>query len=57
MITDRLQYFLEHFWNDQTCEQIWTLGPRIYQQNISKVQEIMGTSLKDIIFISENLKF
>ena len=27
MIPDRLQYFLEHFWSDQKCDQIWTLGP------------------------------
>ena len=36
MIPDRLQYFLEHFWIDQKCDQIWTLGPRICYQNISK---------------------
>ena len=33
MIPDRLQYFLDDFWNDQKCDQIWTLGPR---QSISK---------------------
>ena len=36
MIPDRLQYFLEHFWKDQTCDQIWTLGPHIYHQNTSR---------------------
>ena len=36
MIPDRLQYFLEDFWNDKKCDQIWTLGPRIYHQNTSK---------------------
>ena len=56
MIPDRLQYLLEHFRNDQKVDQIWTLGPRIYHQNTSKLQEHMGTSLKNIIFISENLK-
>ena len=35
MIPDRLQYFLEHFCIDQRCDQIWTLGPRIYYQNTS----------------------
>ena len=35
MIPDRLQYFLEHLWNDQKCNQIWTLGPCIYHPNTS----------------------
>ena len=35
MIPDRLQYFLEHFRNDQKYDKIWTLGPRIYHQNLS----------------------
>ena len=30
---DRLQYFLEHFWIEQRCDQIWSLGPRIYHKN------------------------
>ena len=33
MIPDRLQYFFEHFWNDQKRDQILPLGPRIYHQN------------------------
>ena len=36
MIPDRLQSFLEPFWNDQKCDQTWTLGPRIYHQNFPK---------------------
>ena len=35
MMPDRLLYFLEHFWIDQQCDQIWTLGARIYHQNIA----------------------
>ena len=35
MIPDRLQDFLENFWNDQKCDQFWTLGPRIDHQNTS----------------------
>ena len=43
MIPDRLQYCLEHFGDDQECDQIETLGPRIYHQ---KIQENIWTSLK-----------
>ena len=53
MIPDPLQC-LERFWNDQKRDQIWTLGPRIYHQNTSKIQEQMGV-LEPIIFISDNL--
>ena len=56
MIPDRLQYFLDYFWDDQTCDQIWTLGARIYHENTSNNTRNMGTSLKNI-FITENLKF
>ena len=52
MIPDRLQYFLEHFWKEQKCDQIWTLGHRSYHQNTSTIPEYMGTSL-NIFFISE----
>ena len=49
MIPDRLQY-LEHFWNDQKCDTIWILGPRICHQHTSKnTRTIMGTSLKNLI--------
>ena len=55
MIPDRLQYCLELFWIDQKRDQIWTLGPCIYHQNISKkLRKMMGTSLKSIISMSEN---
>ena len=58
MVTDQLQYFLEHFWTDQQCDQIWTLGPRIYYQKTSqKYKTNMGRSLNHIISISENLNF
>ena len=47
MIPDRLQYFWEHFWNDQKCDQLWTLGPHIHHQNTSNnTRKSMGTSLK-----------
>ena len=45
MIADRLQDFLEHFWNDQKCHQICTLGPRNYHKNTSKIQESYGSIL------------
>ena len=51
MIPDRLQYFLNDFWNFQKCKQIWTLGPCIYHQ------EKYGNILEHHIFISENLDF
>ena len=57
MIPDCLQYFLDDIWNDQKCDQIWTLGPRIYHQNILKHTGKKGTTLKHVIFIFENLKF
>ena len=61
MILDRLQYFLEHFWHDHKCDQIWTPGPRIYHQNASRyTRNLMGTSLKIIIshiWESEILRF
>ena len=41
MIPERLQYFLEPFWNDQQCDQIWTLGPHIYYY-FSKIQAKHG---------------
>ena len=50
MIPDRLQYFLDGFWNDQKCDQIWTLGHRICHQKALNVQENLGTSLKHIMF-------
>ena len=59
MIPDRLQYFLEYFSNDNKCDPIWTLGPRIYHENISTEQEKVGTSLNILlvhIWESELLK-
>ena len=55
MIPDGLQYFLEHFWDDQQCDQICTLGPRIYHKITSKIQEIMG-ALLNIFFMSDNVE-
>ena len=56
MIPDRLQYFLEHVWIDQKRDQIWTLGPRIHYQNIQTIQEIMVTSLNNIMFVNLEIK-
>ena len=50
MIPGRLQYFLERFRNDQKCDQIWTLGPRIYHQHISKHTRKHGNVLEHIMF-------
>ena len=50
MIPARLQYFLEHFWNEQKRDQIWTLGPRIHHQNISNdTRNMMGTALENML--------
>ena len=50
MIPDRLLYFLEHFWNDQKCAQIWIPGPRIYHQKcFNEYKKIVGASLNNII--------
>ena len=58
MISDRLQYFLNDFWNDPKCDQIWTVGPRIYHQNTSKNTRIYVDIFENYYFvISENLKF
>ena len=55
MIPDRLQYFWKHFWKDHKCDQIWTLGPRIYHQIILKCRrEMMGTSLNILFHIWES---
>ena len=53
MIPDRLQYFLEHFWNDQKCDKLWTLGPHIYHKNISKDTRKMGHPWQILCFRSE----
>ncbi len=39
MMPDRLQYFWDDFWNFQKIGQIWTLGPRVYHQNIEKYKK------------------
>ena len=60
MIPDRLQYFLEPFWNDQTCDQTWTLGPHIYHKNTSTntrktwVVRVLGIWEFEKFDISEN---
>ena len=49
MIPDRLQYFLEHFWNDQKRDQILSPGPLIYYKNTSiNIRRIMETFPKHI---------
>ena len=50
MIPDRLQYFLDDFWNDQKCDQIWTLGPCIYHQNASTNTGKYGNDLDKYYF-------
>ena len=51
-----MQYFLDVFWNFENLLKIWTRIPLNYHQNTSKNTRNMGTSLHNIIFISENLK-
>ena len=54
MIPDRLQDFLEHFWNDQNW--IWNLGPSIYHKNISNnTRNIWNHLLKNIVFFISQL--
>ena len=50
MMPDRLQYCLEHFWNDQQCDQIWILGPRIYDKFISTTARTLWEHLWNISF-------
>ena len=51
MILDRLQYFLDDFWDDKKCDQIWALGPCIYhQQYFNQYRKNMGVPWKHIIF-------
>ena len=64
MIPDRLQYFWEHFRNDQKYDQIWTLGPNIYHQNIQtntrkygNILEIMKVVEGRCIYISHVIIF
>ena len=57
MIPDRLQYFLKHFWNDQNVTKCGPSDPAFITKILQTLPEIMGTSLNNIIFISENLKF
>ena len=58
MIPDRLQYFLEYFWNDHKCDQ--NMDPRtlyLSQKHFKKSRN-MGTPSKNILFQiceSENL--
>ena len=57
MIPDRLQDFLDHFWNDEKCDQIWTLGPHIHHQKISTNIRKYGNIFENFdLPISENLK-
>ena len=56
LIPDRLQYFLDDFWNFQKIVKIWTRGPINYYQNTPKIQNKYGIILERIIFIYDNLK-
>ena len=68
MFLDRLQYFLDDFWNfekslnrDPINGQIWTRGHRIYgfhytKNNSNNIRMYIWTSWK-ICFISEHLTF
>ena len=56
MISDRLQYFLDDFWNFQKINQIWTLGPRIYHQHFKRYKKTWDI-FETYYFRFENLKF
>ena len=47
MIPDRLQYFLDDFWNFENFVNIWTRNPPNYYQhalnNTRKVWKLLGT--------------
>ena len=49
-MADRFQYFLDDFLNDQKCDQIWTLGRRIYHQNTSRNTRKYGNVLEQYYF-------
>ena len=49
--------FFEHFWNDQNCDQIRTLGPRMYHQNSSTNTRIYGNSFEAYYFHIREYEF
>ena len=50
MIPDRLQYFLEHFWNDQHVTKSGSSGPVFITNIFQKIQEHMRQSLRKYYF-------
>ena len=57
MIPDRLQYFLEHFRNDQKCNKILTLGPHFYHQKHFKIDETRLESNREAILDKSGSSF
>ena len=52
-----VQYFLDDFGNFESLVKIWTRrSPNYYQHPLTKTRKFMESSLKLIIFISENLE-
>ena len=55
MIPDRLQFFLNDFWNFEKLVKICARGPPNYYQNAFNNARNMGTSWKHIIFVNLGL--
>ena len=56
MIPDRLQYFLDDFWNFEKVVKIWTRRLTNYYKMIFKNARNVESSLEILIFVSENMK-
>ena len=55
MIHDRLQYFLDDFWNFEHFVKIWTRRPSNYYQNASTSTQKYGDIKEHIIFVNLGL--
>ena len=56
MIPDIFQYFLDHLWNFQKCDQIWILRPVIHYRNILKTPETMETVYTRISCVNADIQ-
>ena len=55
MSPDRLQYFLEHFWNDQKCVHLDPRTPYLSSKYFKSYKKMMGTSSCLMIWICTNV--
>ena len=57
MMTDRFQYVLDDFGNFENLVKIWTVDLPNITKIFQRIQDTYEFIIKNIIFISENLKF